>query len=79
MILLTLFRASLPLQLVAIALLAWGAFAGNNAYQRNVGASRFAAKTERANDNATQLGNGAAAGALDKRVRGLRDPTTRDD
>lgn len=42
-------------------------------------AERVVGKIEKANDNATKLGGGAAAGALDKRVRGKRDPTTRDD
>lgn len=31
------------------------------------------------NEHATKLGTGAAAGSADKRVRGKRDPTTRDD
>ncbi len=42
-------------------------------------AERVVDKIEKANDNATKLGGGAAAGSLDKRVRGKRDPTTRDD
>ena len=79
MILWTLFRSSLPLQLVVLALAAWGAIGANNFYQRNVGASRHAAKIEKANDDASKLGNTAAAGSADKRVRGRRDPTTRDD
>jgi len=73
------FRNSLPLQLITIALLGWGYLGANNLYQRHVGASRFAEKTEKANTNATALGNSAAAGSADKRVRGRRDPTTRDD
>lgn len=73
------FRASLPLQLVALALAGWAALAGNNLYQRNIGASRHAEKTEAANENASNLGKSAAAASGDKRVRGRRDPTTRDD
>jgi hypothetical protein len=75
----TIFRSSLPLQLVAIALAGWAALGANNYYQRKVGASQFAEKTEKANDNATTLGTSAAAGSADKRVRGRRDPTTRND
>jgi hypothetical protein len=79
MILWTLFRNSLPLQLVALSLVGWAAIGANNLYQRNVGASRHAEKTEKANENATNLGKSAAAASADKRVRGRRDPTTRDD
>ena len=68
-----------PLQLLAIVGALIGAFGINNLIQRHVGASRFAEKTEKANTNATALGNSAAAGSADKRVRGRRDPTTRDD
>ena len=78
MIVWTILRNSLPLQLVTLALLAWGTVAGNNYYQRSLGASRHAEKIETANDNATNLGGNAAARSLDKRVRGKRDPSTRD-
>lgn len=79
MLLWTVFRNSLPLQLVALALMGWAALGANNLYQRNIGASRFAAKTEQANENATTLGKSAAAASSDQRVRGRRDPTTRDE
>ena len=79
MIVWTLLRNSLPLQLVALALLAWAALGANNFYQRQIGASKFAAKVETANENASSLGSNAAASSLDKRVRGKRDPTTRND
>lgn len=49
----TAFRNSLPLQLVALGLMAWGALGLNNLYQRNVGASNLATKIEKkADDNA---------------------------
>ena len=40
---------------------------------------RVVTKIDKATDNATNLGTSAAAGSADKRVRGRRDPTTRDD
>lgn len=45
----------------------------------NRGAEKQTAKIEKANRNATQIGGRAAAGATDNRVRGQRDPTTRND
>jgi len=40
---------------------------------------RVVTKIDKVNDNATKLGTSAAAASADKRVRGRRDPTTRDD
>ena len=73
MILWTLFRNSLPLQFVAIGLMAWAALGANNLYQRNVGASKFAAKVEAKADNdaktSEQVRSDVAAGK-----RGKPDP-----
>ena len=44
------FRASLPLQLVAIALAGWGALAANNFHQRSKGASAAMTKIEKKAD-----------------------------
>lgn len=48
-------------------------------HQQYIGAERVTAKIEKVTDNAAKLGGSAAAGSRDKRVRGQRDPTTRDD
>jgi hypothetical protein len=40
---------------------------------------RVVINIDKANDNATNLGSSAAAASADKRVRGRRDPTTRND
>lgn len=44
---------------------------------RNI-AERQTAKIEKATNNATRLGSGAARKSVDQRVRGVIDPTTRD-
>jgi hypothetical protein len=44
------FRASLPLQLVAIALAGWGLLAGNNYVQRQKGAAAVTTKIEKKAD-----------------------------
>ena len=76
MILWTLFRNSLPLQFVAIGLMAWAALGANNLYQRHVGASRLATKIEKkADDNAKTadaVRDDVAAGK-----RGVRNPYKR--
>ena len=76
MILWTLFRNSLPLQFVAIGLMAWAALGANNFYQRQVGASRLATKIEKkADDNAKTadaVRDDVAAGK-----RGVRNPYKR--
>lgn len=63
----TLFRNSLPLQLIAIGLAAWATIGANNLYQRQVGASRVIDKIEKkANSDvktADDVGAAAAAGA----------------
>ena len=40
---------------------------------------RVVTKIDTVNNNASKLGTAAAAGSSDKRVRGKRDPTTRND
>lgn len=64
--------------LAGAAVLAGSFFVWLSVHDAKVG-ERVVAKIEKANDNASKLGGGAAAGALDKRVRGKRDPSTRDD
>ena len=49
------------------------------AQQRNIGAAKAFARIEKVNTHASNLGNRAAAGAIDSRVRGQRDPSTRVD
>lgn len=78
MLIFTLLRTSLPVQVLALGLLAWIALKANNFYQRQIGASQTLTKIEKANENATDLGTDAAARSLDGRVRGKRDPSTRD-
>lgn len=53
-----------------------GVFAGK---QRSIGAAAAVAKIERSNDNASKIGKRGAAGTTDVRVRGQRDPSTRDE
>lgn len=76
MILWTLFRNSLPLQLVVLALAAWGALGANNLYQRKVGASHLAEKIEKKADE-----NAKASDAVRDDVaagkRGVRNPYRR--
>ena len=43
------------------------------------GAEKAVAKIEKANQNATKIGGRAAARSADIGVRGIRDPSTRDD
>jgi hypothetical protein len=70
------FRASLPLQLVAIALAGWGALAGNNYVQRQKGAANLTVKIEKkANDNAATANEVRESVASDK--RGKPDPHLR--
>lgn len=78
MILWTLFRNSLPLQLMVLALGAWGALGANNLYQRHVGASRLVVKIEKKAEadvkTADAVGAAAAAGAGRVRNPYLRRP-----
>jgi hypothetical protein len=70
------FRASLPLQLVAIALAGWAALAGNNYVQRQKGAAAVTTKIEKkANDNAATANEVRESVASDK--RGKPDPHLR--
>jgi hypothetical protein len=70
------FRASLPLQLVAIALAGWGLLAGNNYVQRQKGAAAVTVKIEKkANDNANVATEVRESVASDK--RGKPDPHLR--
>lgn len=47
--------------------------------QRHIGADRAVAKIEKGNSDAANRGTGAAARSRDERVRGKRDPYTRDE
>jgi hypothetical protein len=70
------FRASLPLQLVAIALAGWGLLAGNNYVQRQKGAAAVTVKiNEKANDNAATANEVRESVAASK--RGKPDPHLR--
>jgi len=70
------FRASLPLQLVALALAGWAALAGNNHVQRQKGAAAVTVKiNEKANDNANVANEVRESVASDK--RGKPDPHIR--
>ena len=75
-ILVAIFRGSLVLQIATAAAVAWGVWAANNVHQRNVGASRLAAKIEKKADD-----NAKAADAVRDDVaagkRGLRNPYQR--
>jgi hypothetical protein len=70
------FRASLPLQLVAIALAGWGALAANNFHQRSKGASAAMTKIEKKADaNATTANE--VRESVDAGKRGKPDPHLR--
>ncbi len=72
----TIFRNSLPLQLVALALAGWGALGMNNLYQRNIGAGRAIEKVEqKANEDAKTAD--AVRDAVASGKRGVRDPSKR--
>ncbi len=49
------------------------------AHQRSIGAERAYHKMEQRNAKAADRGKGAAGRSRDERVRGQRDPWTRDD
>jgi len=66
-------RGLISVGIVVGAFLVWLATHDQKVEQRVV------TKIEKATENATKLGTTAAAGSADKRVRGRRDPTTRDD
>jgi hypothetical protein len=70
------FRNSLPLQLVMLALAGWAALAGNNYVQRQKGAAAVTVKIEKkANDNAATANEVRESVASDK--RGKPDPHLR--
>jgi hypothetical protein len=72
----TIFRASLPLQLVAIALAGWGLLAANNLMQRQKGAAAVTVKiNEKADANAATANDVRESVASDK--RGKPDPHIR--
>lgn len=71
------FRNSLPLQLVAIALAGWAALGANNLYQRNVGASQFATKVEKHADDTAKTAD-AVREEVAVGKRGKPDPFRRD-
>jgi hypothetical protein len=64
---------------VAIAAVLVGSFLWWLSVHDSRVAERVVVNIEKATDNATTLGKSAAAASADKRVRGRRDPTTRDD
>jgi hypothetical protein len=72
-------KGSFALQIATAAVVAWGALKINNVYQRHVGAQQHAEKVEKASKAAASLGGRAAHRSADARVRGIRDPSTRDD
>jgi hypothetical protein len=70
------FRASLPLQLVAIAVAGWTAWQGNSFYQRQVGAEKLTTKIEKKADaNATTANE--VRESVDAGKRGKPDPHIR--
>jgi hypothetical protein len=70
------FRASLPLQLVAIALAGWAALAANNVRQQWVGAEKLVTKIEKKADaNATTANE--VRESVDAGKRGKPDPHIR--
>jgi hypothetical protein len=72
----TIFRASLPLQLVAIALAGWGLLAANNFHQRSKGAGAALTKIEKKADaNATTANE--VRESVDAGKRGRPDPHIR--
>lgn len=78
------------MNLIAMLGLAWvrwavvaavaGGLVASFAYSnQRKGAVKAVAKIEKANDNASKIGKGAASKSLSDGVRGQRDPTTRND
>ena len=70
------FRASLPLQLVALALAGWAALAGNNYIQRQKGASALTNKIEKKADANASTANEVRE-SVDAGKRGKPDPFLR--
>jgi hypothetical protein len=70
------FRASLPLQLVAIALAGWGALAGNNYVQRQKGAAAVTTKIEKKADANAEIATEVRT-HVDSGKRGKPDPHIR--
>jgi len=70
------FRASLPLQLVALALAGWAALAGNNLYQRQKGAAAAVTKIEKKADANAEIANEVRT-KVDAGKRGKPDPHLR--
>lgn len=70
------FRGSMPLQIATAALLAFGAFKANNAYQRHVGAQNLSAKIEKKAD-ANVKNADAVRDAVGVGSRGVRHPYVR--
>ena len=65
----TIFRASLPLQLVALTFAAWAALGANNLYQRNIGAGRIIEKIEKKANEDAKTADAVANDALAGRGR----------
>jgi hypothetical protein len=70
------FRASLPLQLVAIALAGWGLLAANNFHQRSKGASAAMTKIEKKADANAEIATEVRT-HVDSGKRGKPDPHLR--
>ena len=70
------FRASLPLQLVALALAGWAALAGNNYVQRQKGAAALTTKIEKKADANVEIANDVRTN-VDAGKRGKPDPFLR--
>lgn len=64
---------------IAIAVAAIGVVGMFALDQRTIGAQGVVVKMERTNAKRIKAGRTAAAGTTDDRVRGVRDPHTRDD
>jgi hypothetical protein len=70
------FRASLPLQLVALALAGWAALAANNFHQRSRGASAAMTKIEKKADANAEIATEVRT-HVDSGKRGKPDPHIR--
>jgi hypothetical protein len=70
------FRNSLPLQLVALALAGWAALAANNVRQQWVGAEKLTAKIERKADANAEIATEVRT-HVDSGKRGKPDPHLR--
>ena len=70
------FRDSLPLQLIALAVAGWAALGANNLYQRQKGASAVVTKIEKKADANAEIANDVRTN-VDAGKRGKPDPHLR--